>query len=185
MGILFLIGPRASGKTLAAKLLGAMYACRTCDTDRLVLAAEGRSIADIVAEEGWEVFRAVEKKVLAEAARRMTADVGTPAVIATGGGVVLDQENRELMREAGTVAYLNAPADVLISRLTRVFQGPDSGEISRPPLTNLDFADEIRATLTARDPLYRETAHHIVNAALEPEIIAGMLHDIASMEEGT
>lgn len=173
MGILFLIGPRASGKTLAAALLAKNHACRSCDTDKLVIAAAGKNIADIVAGEGWAAFRAAEKAALAEAADRMGADAGTPGVVATGGGIVLDPENRAFMRRAGVVAYLAASAEELVGRLLL-----SRARASRPPLSDMSFEDEVRSVMAERDPLYRETAHHVINASLPPAEVARLLHGI-------
>lgn len=178
MGILFLIGPRGSGKSLAAKLLGRIYACRDYDTDQLVSQAEGRSISDIVAEEGWDAFRAMEKAALAKAVTMARADLGTPGVIATGGGIILAPENRALMRENGTVVYLSAPAEVLVGRLDQARQSS-----FRPPLSDLSFAKEIRFVVTERDPLYRDAAHHILDAVMKPEKLACQLHDIITRGE--
>lgn len=173
MGILFVIGPRASGKTRAAALLAERYACRVCDTDQLAVAAAGKSVADIVAGEGWETFRAVEKAALAEAVKRMSAEPGIPGVVATGGGIVLDPENRALMRRAGEVAYLSASADTLIGRLRRSRE-----QALRPPLSDMSFEDEVLSVVAERDPLYREAAHHVIDASLPPAEVARLLHGI-------
>lgn len=173
MSVLFLIGPRGSGKSLAAKLLASRYACRSVDTDRLILDKAGQSVADIVAEKGWPAFREYEKEALREAAACMTpASKDGFGVIATGGGIVLDASNRAFMRENGVVAYLTASPDLLIKRL--LLSRNVSG---RPPLSELSFEEEVRATMAARDPLYRETAHHLVNAALQPDMVARILYE--------
>lgn len=173
MGILFLIGPRASGKTLAAALLAKEYACPCCDTDQLVVAAAGKSVAEIVAEEGWPAFRAAEKAALVEAVARMGAAPATTGVVATGGGIVLDPENRAFMRASGVVAYLTTSPDELIGRLLR-----SRDKSSRPPLSGLSFEDEVRSVMAEREPLYRETAHHMIDASLPPVRVARLLHDI-------
>ena len=176
MGVLFLIGPRGSGKTLAANLLGSAYACPTCDTDQLVVEAAGKSIAAIVAGEGWPGFRAREKAALVAAFERMA--VHPHSVVATGGGIVLDPENRAFMRRSGRVAYLEAPVEVLLERLTKA-----RCDAFRPALSSLSFSDEMRAVLAERGPLYRETAHQGVDATLEPEVLARALHEILTREE--
>ncbi|SBV91179.1 Shikimate kinase [uncultured delta proteobacterium] len=169
MGILFLIGPRGSGKTLMASILAQKHGCRTCDTDALIREKTGKSVADIVAEGGWPAFRALEKAALAEAVARMR-EGGGPAVIATGGGIVLDPENRERMRAEGVVAYLAAPPNVLARRLP-----PPQNDPSRPSLTNLPPEQEIARVLQEREPLYRAAAHHVVDAARPPESVAAIL----------
>lgn len=172
MSVLFLVGPRGSGKSLAAKLLTSKYACRSVDTDRLILDKSGQSVADIVAEKGWPAFREYEKEALREAAALMAPSLDGFGVVATGGGIVLDAENRAFMRENGVVVYLTASPELLIERLlhSRNMSG-------RPPLSDLSFEEEVRATMAARDPLYRETAHHFVNAELEPDTVARVLYE--------
>lgn len=170
---LFLIGPRGSGKTLAAARLAETASCRALDTDAMIQ-ANGRNIADIVAEEGWTAFRALEKEILTLAVAEILARPDAPGVIATGGGIVLDKANRDLMRASGVVAYLCAPADVLIARL----EAAKNASASRPPLSGLSLADEVRAVLQEREPLYRETAHHVIDAGREPDDVA---RDLAAL----
>lgn len=176
MSPLFLIGPRGSGKTLAAARLAETLACRACDTDAMIQ-AKGRSIAEIVAREGWAAFRAMEKEALALAVAEMTAAPGAPGVIATGGGIVLDEANRELMRASGVVAYLSAPAETLIARL----EAAQSALSSRPPLSGLALADEVRAVLREREPLYRATAHHVIDAGRDPDMVCRDLHTLLTI----
>jgi shikimate kinase len=177
MSVLFLIGPRGSGKSLAAKLLAGKYACRSVDTDTLIVETTGKRIADIVAEEGWAAFREYEKEALREAASRMALpqNGGGRAgfgVVATGGGIVLDAANRAFMRKSGIVAYLTASPDFLIERLLS-----SRNMAGWPSLSDLSFEEEVRATMAARDPLYREAAHHFVNAALNAETVAQVLYE--------
>lgn len=169
MGALFLVGPRGSGKSLAAKLLAERRACTAWDTDQMVVETKGASIADIVEQEGWAAFRAAEREALCEAARR-AHNFGGACVVATGGGAVLDPENRRLMRAKGEAAYLAIPEEPLIRRLRQ-----SRGVFARPPLSDLSFEEEIRAVLAERDPLYRETARYLVNADMPARVVAGIL----------
>ena len=171
MPILFLIGPRGSGKTLAATLLSEQFAFRACDTDAIIRDVSGKTVAEIVEAGGWPAFRTLEKNALVEAVRRMKTDAA-PAVIATGGGMVLDAENRARMRQEGVVAYLSAPAAVLAGRLSDL-----SSDASRPAFTSLPLEQEIAAVLRDRDSLYRETAHHVIDASLPPGAVVQTLYD--------
>lgn len=180
MGILFLIGPRGSGKTLAAENLTKLYGYRSCDTDHLAVAAAGRSISQIVSEEGWPAFRALEKAALFDAAAMMSRYAESFAIVATGGGAVLDPENRALMRESGLVVYLATPPEVAVVRLEKALCNA-----SRPPLSSLEFADEIRTVMAEREQLYKKTAHCRVNAALSPKDLAFSLHDLILSHGGT
>ena len=174
MSILFLTGPRGSGKSQVARLLGAEHSLPFCDTDLLVVRAAGKSIEAIVAEEGWPGFRAREKAALAEAAAMMAA-AGGRAVVATGGGMVLDPENRAFMRQKGRVVYLSAPAHLLAARLAGGERDP-----FRPSLSGLPPAEELSAVLAEREPLYRAAAHHCVDASLPlVEVVRQVYHILA------
>ena len=119
------------------------------DTDDMVLAREGKTAAQIIIERGEPAFRTVEKSIVAEAARQ------TPAIIATGGGVVLRPANRRLLGAHGRpVVWLFAAADIVRRRLAA-----DPMTVSRrPALSGDDPLDEVAATLIAREPLYRDSA---------------------------
>jgi shikimate kinase len=173
VGILFLIGPRGCGKSLAMDRLVRERGCRGCDTDRLIVEAEGKSVAGIVAEDGWAAFRAAEKRALGEAVRRMGAAGAAPGVVATGGGIVLDPENRALMRRSGVAVYLAAPVEALVSRLQNARE-----RNARPPLSGLSFEEEIRAVFIEREAFYRETARYSVDASKPPEAVADALYGI-------
>ena len=158
---IYLVGARAAGKTTFGGALARQLGCNYVDTDIHLRETTGKTVADIVAREGWDGFRKRESAVL----RAVTAP-GT--VIATGGGMVLAEENRRLN---GIVLYLSAPAEVLASRLQA---NPNAAQ--RPTLTGKSIAEEVAEVLAAREPLYRETATHILNAAATPkELLAEAL----------
>ncbi|MDU1024989.1 MAG: shikimate kinase, partial [Leclercia adecarboxylata] len=81
----------------------------------------------------------------------------------TGGGIILSAYNRQFMREKGIVIYLCAPVPVLVERLEA---SPEEGQ--RPTLTGKPISEEVSAVLAERDALYREAAHHVVDASLPP-----------------
>lgn len=149
---IYLVGARAAGKTTFGGALARRLGCRYVDTDVYLLETTGETVADIVAREGWEGFRKRESDVL----RAVTAP-GT--VIATGGGMVLAEANRRYMREHGRVFFLSAPVEVLAARLRR-----NPLEAQRPSLTGKSLDDEVREVLEARLPLYRDAAHHELDA---------------------
>lgn len=155
--ILFLIGPRGSGKSTVGFLTAERLGLAFHDTDNMVMDEAGCSIADIVRHEGWESFRARESRTLAAAVARSAESGG---VVSTGGGMILARENRERMRASGTVFYLAAPADCLYSRLER-----QRDASRRPSLTGESPLAEIARVLEEREPLYRETAHHCLDAS--------------------
>jgi shikimate kinase len=167
MTTVFLIGPRGCGKTRMAEMLAKKLSRPYVDTDKLVVTATGKSIAAIVAQEGWEKFRDHEAAALA-ATPALLPDGG---IVATGGGIVLRPENRDLLRSAGATLYLAAPPAVLAKRLARS-RNPEQ----RPPLTGQDILSEIAAIAAERHPLYLAAAHHVIDASLPPgQVLAAIL----------
>ncbi|MDZ7762141.1 MAG: shikimate kinase AroL [Desulfovermiculus sp.] len=150
---IFFIGPRASGKTTLAKAVGEGLGLVCVDTDEMIQEDSGQSVAEIVQEHGWARFRELEHQVLAKVC------AGTGQVVATGGGVVLTEENRELLRSSGLVFYLLAEAGVLQERL-----GKQNDADWRPPLSELDADQEMVSTLAEREPLYFQTLHYLLAA---------------------
>lgn len=150
---IFLVGLRGSGKTTLGKV-GAKRSGRSfVDTDELVEARAGKSVADLVAEGGWDAFRALESEVLAEVC------AGDGQIVATGGGIILAEANRVLMRASGKVFYLAAEPALLAARL---LQDPKAAQ--RPALTGQPLAEEMRALFEERQPLYMNTADFILHA---------------------
>jgi shikimate kinase len=144
--LLFLIGYRGSGKTTVAALVADLLGWRWVDADT-VLESHGRTIAQIFAEEGEAGFRRRESVVLEEFCRRREY------VIATGGGVVLNEANRTRLRQSGCVVWLTAAAEVLAQRL----EGDRTSAARRPVLT-VGGRSEIEELIRVREPLYRACA---------------------------
>ncbi|WP_249621062.1 shikimate kinase AroL [Desulfuromonas sp. CSMB_57] len=155
----FIVGPRASGKTTIGRALARALGYDFVDTDRHLLESAGRTVAEIVAEEGWEGFRQRESAALRAVTRPAT-------VVATGGGMVLAAANRQFMREHGIVLYLAAPAAVLAARL---HADPETAQ--RPTLTGRPIAEEMAEVLAAREALYREVAHQVLDGTAEPQAV--------------
>lgn len=148
----FFVGLRASGKTTLGRKAAERLGLPFVDTDELVVERAGRSIAEIVEAEGWDEFRRLETEALREVA-------GKPMVVATGGGIVLAPENRELLKQGGPVFYLLATTLLVVDRLTR-----DMDPDNRPPLTELPLTEEMGAVREERDPLYMEVAKFVLRA---------------------
>ena len=153
-----LIGYRGCGKTTLARSLAARLGWPWCDADRVLEERAGRSIAELFAAEGEPAFRERETAVLTD----LLAGPG-PLVLATGGGVVEREINRQRLRDSGAlVAYLEAPAGFLRGRLEA-----DPG--GRPALTGAGVLAEVEAVLERRDPWYRAAAGVVVDARLTVE----------------
>lgn len=171
-GTIFLVGLRAAGKTTVGRALAEILGCPFADTDLHLRERVGLSVAEVVAAEGWQGFRARESAALRELAAMYAAtnpasgSAAPGAVIATGGGMVLAAENRRFMREQGTVFYLAAPAGALAERLRS-----DPQAAQRPSLTGRAIAEETLRILAERGPLYEDAAHHILDGTARPEEI--------------
>ncbi len=152
----YLVGPRASGKTSLGLALAARLGRDFVDTDALFLQKQGQSIADFVAERGWEAFRQEEARILE------AVDRAPGRVVACGGGIVLRPENRALLAR-GRVLYLRGDAGLLAGRLAL-----DPAEAQRPSLTGRPLTEEVAEVLAQRAPLYEGLAHATLDAALAP-----------------
>ncbi len=150
-----LIGYRACGKSTVGKLLAEKLKIAFLDTDLLIEENLGMPIKEIVAGHGWDYFRAREKEAVQKLVQR------NDCVIATGGGVVLDEENVELLKKIGIVVWLNAPIADIIERL----QEDAKTENLRPQFTNGNLACETAMVLEKRIPLYQKAADYVLNTA--------------------
>ncbi len=146
---LILIGMMGAGKTTVGRELARRRKLRFADCDHEIVARTGVSIATIFEIEGEAGFRRRETLMIDELSSQR--DI----VIATGGGVVTTPGNTELMRERGTVIYLNVPVQVLFER-TR-------NDRNRPLLQVEDPRRRIEELHRQRDPLYRAAAHLVVD----------------------
>ncbi|MEY7104935.1 shikimate kinase AroL [Klebsiella pneumoniae] len=154
---IFLIGPRGCGKTTVGHALARARHFQFSDTDHRLQAHEQRTVAEIVQAEGWARFRELETLSLKAVTLPNT-------VIATGGGIVLAEGNRQFMRENGVVIYLQASVSALIDRL-EAYQKAEQ----RPTLTGKPVREEVGEVLAQREALYRDAAHHIVDATASPD----------------
>jgi len=145
---LVLIGYRACGKTSVGAALARRLGRPCLDLDQVLVAEAGRSIAEIVAREGWPGFRRREKELVGRYAGK------TGQVLAPGGGVILDPENIRSLQENGVIIWLQAQPDTIKERLSQ-----DLGQqVNRPGLTEGDYLQEVERVLAAREPLYRQAA---------------------------
>ncbi|PWC16982.1 shikimate kinase AroL [Brenneria roseae subsp. roseae] len=157
---IILVGPRASGKTTVGKILAAHLKLDFIDTDEVVQKKTNKTIAQIVDEQGWDNFRMIEGQILKEVTL-------AGCIIATGGGMVISQENRNHMKNRGIVFYLSTSAETVVSRLKS-----NPAVSQRPSLTGLSITEEITGIIKMRDPLYQETAHFVIDANNEKERVA-------------
>ncbi len=150
---LVLLGARGCGKTVVARLVARHLGWTWIDTDEQVETQTGLTIRQIFDRDGEAAFRIMESQVLA------LALAGAERVISAGGGAVLLDCNRALMRARALCVWLTAPAEELDRRLSA---DPHTAT-QRPALTGLSGLDEIRRILELRGPLYADLADHVVD----------------------
>lgn len=141
---LILIGPMGAGKTSIGRRLAERLGLRFVDADVALEAATGASVNLIFEMEGEAGFRERERQLLEELCS------GRDQVIATGGGAVLDPENRRRLAAAGFVLYLRTGVERQLERLQR--------DRSRPLLKAPDRRERLTAMAAKRGPLYEEIA---------------------------
>lgn len=157
-----LIGLSGTGKSSVAPLVAARLGWDVVDTDRLVAERFGMSIPRIFARYGEAIFRAAEREALLDACRRQRS------VIATGGGVVLDERNWVPLRSGTAVVHLWAPIETLVRRLQR--EASDA-EVGRPLLAG-DLEVRLRALWEQRRHLYERADLTISTDDRSPEHVA-------------
>jgi shikimate kinase len=117
-GALVLVGLSGSGKSTVGRLVAARLGLHVFDTDRMIEQRAGCTVAELFAGRGEAAFRDLEAEAVADACAR-------PGVVAVGGGAVLRAANRVHMRRGNLVVWLDTPAEILASRLTRHTQGEE------------------------------------------------------------
>ena len=141
-----LIGYRGTGKSVISKILAGILHCKCYSLDEKITQQAGKSIREIVEQEGWERFREIERGVV----EKVSSEVRN-SIIDCGGGVVLDERNVADLRRSGKVVLLISSFEKIIQRISR--------DLRRPPLeTTLSFEEEQRKALSERDPKYRAAA---------------------------
>ncbi|MBK9178376.1 MAG: shikimate kinase [Acidimicrobiales bacterium] len=140
-----------SGKTTVGARVAERLGWPFVDSDADVEARTGRTVREIFEAEGEAAYRVLESEVLAAALAR-----SEPAVIAAAGGAVLDPANRDRIRAAGVVVWLQADPEVLAARV---------GGADHRPLLADDPAGTLARLAEARQPLYGAVADVVVGVA--------------------
>ena len=153
-----LTGFMGSGKTTVGKVLADFLGCPFMDLDDLIVKKAGKSIPEIFAEDGEPAFRQLEARLLRQTVEKYTENT---VVLALGGGAVTAPASAALLREKTVCIYLRASLETLLQRL--------EGETAGRPLADASLADR----LSAREPIYEETAHVIIDTdGLTPDEVA-------------
>lgn len=142
------MGLPGSGKTTVGRQLARRLRFRFIDSDHAIEARIGCSIREFFDREGEARFRDIEEEVLD------ALSLDPECVLSTGGGAVLRPINREHLHARGKVVYLKSTPEELFRRLRH--------DVSRPLLQVSDPLARMRELFAVRDPLYRETAHFVL-----------------------
>jgi shikimate kinase len=140
---LYLVGFMGTGKTTVGRAAAQRLGFASLDSDHEIERRTGRSVSDIFATEGEAAFRRMEREFV---------ESGHPAgraVIACGGGLVVQPGVSEALREKGVVICLHASLETILARAAR--------QNNRPLLQVADPAERVRALFAERDPIYRRT----------------------------
>ena len=148
------VGPMGAGKTTIGKQLARQLGRSFYDSDRVIEEHTGANIPLIFEMEGEEGFRRREKAAIAELTQKQNI------VLATGGGVILDPENRDQITRQGFVIYLSAPLEHLFNRTSK--------DKNRPLLQTENPRQKLEEILSIRDPLYREVADVVIETDGSP-----------------
>ncbi|MBE3596192.1 MAG: shikimate kinase [Hydrogenibacillus sp.] len=141
----YLIGFMGSGKSTVGPVLAERLGRAWVDTDRLLIDRLGMSIAEYFSRYGEEAFRREERSLLFA-----LASSALPLVVSTGGGIVIDPDNRRRLRETGLVVHLFAPLSEIRRRI---------GDDPSRPLWSRQNDRNLVELYRLRHRLYRETAH--------------------------
>ena len=146
---IFIVGPMGSGKSTVGKIISDELFMNFFDTDEEIETRTGASIDWIFDLEGEEGFRKRESAILTEMVEKNSI------VLSTGGGIILSEENRELLSSRGTVFYLATPIYVQIERTSK--------DKDRPLLKDGDPEEILTKLHNNRQNLYESVADHVVD----------------------
>lgn len=146
---LFLIGPMGAGKTTVGRQLAEALRMEFLDSDQEIQLKTGVDIPTIFEFEGEEGFRNREQNMIDE----LTAREGI--ILATGGGAVLREPNRQFLASRGVVVYLHCTPEQQYERTFR--------DRNRPLLHTGDPLEKLFSLMQVREPLYRQTADMVVS----------------------
>lgn len=148
---LVLVGMMGSGKSTVGKRCAERLQRPLVDTDEIVEALAGASVAEVFTRDGEAAFRELERQAVADACA-----APEPTVIAAGGGAVLDADNRARLRAAGLVVWLQASPAQLAVRV---------GDARTRPLLHNGAASTLERLDSLRRPAYEAAAHEVVDTS--------------------
>ncbi|WP_428241376.1 shikimate kinase AroK [Gynuella sp.] len=167
---IYLIGPMGAGKSTIGRLLSEEFNLPFIDSDKIIEERAGADIPWIFDLEGEEGFRRRELSVIEDLTQLESV------ILATGGGAILKEENRRNLRSRGVVIYLKASVRQQIERTEK--------DRNRPLLQTDNREEVLRKLVTARSPLYDETADIVVDTdhKLPKNVIKEIIEQLSSRE---
>jgi shikimate kinase len=167
IGRIAFIGLPGSGKSTIGRQLAVRLNVAFYDSDSVIEKQLGCSIREFFDREGEPAFREIEHTVMDELTQKLDC------VVSTGGGVVLDSRNREMLRSRCQTVYLHSQPEEIFRRLRH--------DRNRPLLQVDDPFAKLQQMYSVRDPLYRESAHLVVETG-RPSVFSVISTIIALLE---
>lgn len=166
--ILILVGPKHAGKTSTGRALASLVSGTFFDLDDEIARISGKSPRELFLQ-GEQLFREAEYKALKDILRSINIALNTnikkPFIIATGGGIVDNSEAMNLLKQSGTIIYLELASVIAWKRITQSAERTGS----LPPFLKTDDPEKTHRILHERRAhLYRNLADLIIDAAQEP-----------------
>ena len=168
---IILVGFMGSGKSSVGRALNRRCGWPRVDADDAIVSRAGKPIAGIFRDSGEEAFRELERTVMKD----LCGESGR--IISGGGGSFIDDENRRVMLEGGTVFYLSARPETIHRRVTR--GNPNAP--ARPLLAGRDPLERIKDLLAQRAPAYSQAHHTIETDQLTPGQVAEAILKICGL----
>ena len=163
-----LIGFMGTGKTTVGRLLAGRLGRPFVDSDKKIELWHGMSIKEMFENHGENYFRQREKEAIARLSRYHNA------VIATGGGVVLQQKNMERLKRHGVIIALTAELEMILQRTAR--------KDARPLLNGVERAETVRNLLQNRESLYKQAAFVVDTTTLTPQQVVAEIMEFLQQE---
>lgn len=159
----FLCGFMGCGKSTVGKVAAGMLGMQFIDLDEFIEKQEGMTIPVIFSKKGEEYFRACETRAIAQFE-------GQTAVVATGGGALLREENAEAAQKAGKVIFIDTDFDTCYERIK---------DDPHRPIAYNSTKQQLKERFDQRRPLYQAHSQYTIDGALSPALMAKQIKEIA------